>query len=167
MTGQPVEIIPAKISDLPVVENLSSLYIYDCSELAGWACPETGRFGGCDEFFDDWRAGRNAPFVVRVGDELAGFTGTRQVQDDHGLQWDIPEFFILRKFRRRGIGSHVATHLFHMHRGAWRVCQLMSNPPAVAFWRAVIGTYTDGRYSETLGDSPWGPMNFIRFSNGV
>lgn len=160
-----VQVLPAQMSDLPVVENLSCLYIHDCSELAGWACPETGWFGGCDDFFNDWRAGRNQPFVIRAGGELAGFTGLQVVDDEYGHQWDIPEFFILRKFRRRGVGRQVAMHLFDMHPGKWLVRQLMSNPPAVAFWRAVIAEYTCGKFTETRRPSPWGEMNHIRFSS--
>lgn len=162
-----IQVVPAKLGDLSIAENLSSLYIHDMSELMGWRCPETGRFGGADEFFEDWRAGRNRPYLIRVGKELAGFTGLREVDDAHGHQWDIPEFFILRKFRRRGVGSHVAVHLFDGHRGNWRVAQLMGNTRAVAFWRAIIGDYTGGKFTETREPSPWGEMNYIRFNNAA
>lgn len=61
-----IELIEATEADLPVVGNLSSYYVYDFTEYMGWPCPESGLFGGCDEMFDDWRAGRNHPFVIRA-----------------------------------------------------------------------------------------------------
>lgn len=57
VTAIDLTVIPAALSDLQVVTNLSRYSIYDMSEHLGWECPETGPFGGCDEFFESWRGG--------------------------------------------------------------------------------------------------------------
>ena len=102
------ELTPASLQDLPVAQNLAAFYIYDMSEFLGWPCPESGLFGGCDEFFEDWQAEKNHPYLVRCGGELAGFAGVKATEDGHCVQ----EFFILRKFRRHGVGRQVAVGLF-------------------------------------------------------
>lgn len=161
-----VKIVPAQDRDLPVVQNLARFYIYDMSEFMGWPCPESGLFGGCDEFFDDWTNGQNAPFILRVGDELAGFAGVKRTEDEQGPEYCIQEFFVLRKFRRQGVGRAAAIGLFDKHRGRWQVQQLAQNRMALVFWRAVIESYTDGAFAETHEQHPeWGEMNTIRFCN--
>jgi predicted acetyltransferase len=151
----------ATMDDYPVVQHLSSYYIYDMSEYLGWPCSESGRFGGCDEFFDDWRAGRNDPFMIKCEEELAGFAGVKF--DEATQEHTIQEFFILRKFRRRGIGTTVAFRLFDASPGNWRVEQLAQNTPAVRFWTATITAYPQARtITVTVGNSPWGPIQTIR-----
>jgi len=160
-----IEIVPAGDEDLPTVQNLARLYVYDMSEFMGWPCPEGGSFGGCDEFLADWRDGRNSPYVIRVDGELAGFAGVKR---DEGVSSEclVQEFFILRKFRRKGVGRSVATRLFDKSPGKWKVQQLVQNSPAIAFWREVVRDYTEGHYDEnTERDPRWGDVNVIRFSN--
>ena len=55
----------------------------------------------------------------------------------------------MRKFRRMGIGRKAAFQVFDRFRGAWEVLQTRENLAAQAFWRAVIGEYTDGDFEET------------------
>jgi len=158
-----IEIVPAGDEDLPIVQNLARYYVYDMSEFMGWPCPESGSFGGCDEFLEDWRNCRNSPYVIRVDGELAGFAGVkREVRNEYLVQ----EFFILRKFRRKGIGRNVASQLFDKFPGMWKVQQLVQNSPAIGFWREVVRDYTEGHYDEnTERDPRWGDVNVIRFSN--
>ncbi len=151
----------ASIQDLPVAQNLARFYIYDMSEFLGWACPPTGLFGGCDEFFEDWKTGKNHPYLIRAGNELVGFAGVKACENGHCIQ----EFFILRKFRRQGIGRRIAVALFEAFLGDWTIQQLAKNAPAVGFWRAVVRDYTEGEFTEHVEPSEWGPMNTIRFCN--
>jgi predicted acetyltransferase len=75
--------------------------------------------------------------LVRDEAWLAG-AGTREVS----------EFFVLRRYRRRGVGEHVTRRLFDRFPGRWEVVQLASNLDAQAFWRAVIGRYTGGAFED-------------------
>jgi pimeloyl-ACP methyl ester carboxylesterase len=74
------------------------------------------------------------------------------------------EFFILRRHRRRGVGTEVARRVFDRYPGKWEVTQLTRNVDAQAFWRRVIGEYTGGRYDERPRPDGRGVMQC--FDNG-
>src|SRR4030095_6658141 len=95
----------ATAADLPVVKNLVPYYIYDMSEHMGWPCSADGRFDGCDGIERFWTdAGRHA-FVLRGGDEWAGFAMVRGDHEDADIDYSVAEFFVLRKFRGQGVGE--------------------------------------------------------------
>ena len=74
----------------------------------------------------------------------------------------MKEFFVLRKYRGRGVGASVATQLFDRFPGKWEVRELAQNVAALAFWRAVIARYTDGRFVEVAWDERQrGPGQFF------
>ena len=55
------------------------------------------------------------------------------------------EFFILRRYRRQGIGERAARMLFDHFPGRWTVYTFPQNIAARAFWHGVIGRYTHGQ----------------------
>jgi predicted acetyltransferase len=79
---------------------------------------------------DPWRH----PFLVRVEDQLAGFAIVHQkgrITGDMTTR-DVAEFFVMRKYRRRGVCAVVARQLFESFRGAWEVRQLALNHSATS-----------------------------------
>ena len=163
ITPLDIQVLPATDADYPVIQNLSGYYVYDFTEYFDLPCPESGRFGGCDELFAEWQAGKNYPFVLRVGGELAGFAAV--ALDIAAREFYIQEFFILRKFRRHGVGKAVAFQLFDQFPGRWRVEVLLENIPARHFWPAAIQQYLGAAPLQVdEHDSPWGRMQILRFS---
>jgi predicted acetyltransferase len=154
-------------ADLPVVKNLVPYYIYDMSEHMGWACTADGRFDGCDDLESYWRGPGKHAFVLRAtGQEPAGFVLILAEHDEQGVDFSVTDFFVLRKFRGRGVGQRVAHELFDRFRGAWKVEQFAQNKPAVAFWRSVVDRYCGGRFEERSGRSQWGALNVLLFRTG-
>ena len=49
----------------------------------------------------------------------------------------IREFFILRRFRRQGLGREAVRRFFEMNPGKYIVAQLATNEPARNFWHSV------------------------------
>ena len=155
-----IDILPAREGDFTVVQNLVRFYVYDMSEHMGWECPETGLFGGCDDLPQYWgrepddplyrwsEPWQGFPFIVRADGRLAGFVLIRRLDKDGAGTNDVGEFFILRKYRGKGIGTLVAHRLFDTFPGAWQVREMVGNAPAIAFWRKVIAEYADGDYCE-------------------
>lgn len=157
-----VAVTVATRDEQPILEALAQLYIYDLSDVLGIDVAADGTFGKLlpvHRFFDD---PRRHPFLVRVEDKLAGFAvvGEGSRLDGDAAVRDVAELFIMRKYRRRGVGERVATTLFDRFRGRWEVRQKMANRAATAFWRAVIGRYTGGAFAdELLDDERWrGPV---------
>jgi predicted acetyltransferase len=162
-----VTVVEASAQDRPVVANLLQLYLYDFTAFRPWDVGPTGRFGegpldGC------WTDPRRHPFLFRVGGRLAGFAivdGRSRLTGDPGV-WDMAEFFVLRTYRRRRVGERAARALFARFPGRWEVRQLAANTAATAFWRAVIGRATGGRFEELGAAQTGGRGPAQRFESG-
>lgn len=125
-------VLPAREEDFDLLARLLQLYLHDFSEHTGWDVDERGLFHY--PFLDAYRheEGRHA-YVLRVEGHPAGFALVREAERIH-----MAEFFVLRKFRRAGVGLAAARHLLEAHPGQWSITQLASNPEATAFWRRAI-----------------------------
>lgn len=133
-----IEIQSARVEDKPVLRNLMELCQHDYSEFNGSEVNEHGLFDY--PYLDHyWTEPGRFPFLVRVAGKLAGFVLVRALEatGDEPM-WEMAEFFILRKYRRQGIGRIVAHQVFARFAGKWRVMQEKGNLPAQAFWRRVI-----------------------------
>jgi predicted acetyltransferase len=140
---------------------LFELYVYDFSEMLGLDVGQDGRFHApaLDAY---WADARCHPFLVRVGEKLAGLALVQQrsrLSSDESV-FDMDQFFVLRKYRRSGVGEKVAARLFDRFRGVWEVRQKAENVGGIAFWRRTIGRYTGGQFEELLlDDERWrGPV---------
>src|SRR4029450_4856045 len=146
------------------LSRLMHIYLYDFAAIDDWAISDDGLYGNAAMIESFWSDPRMTSFFVRVDGVLAGFVLVRDGAYFAGDGTrDISEFFILRRHRRRGIGTEVARRVFDRFRGKWEVTQLTSNLDAQVFWRRVIGHYTDGRYEE--GPRPDGRGVMQRFDN--
>ena len=157
-----VEILRAGIEEKPFLRNLLELYRYDSSEFDGEDVGEHGLFTYryLDHYWTD--PGRHA-FIVRVAGQVAGFVMVRMVESLGGeTVHSIAEFFIMRKYRRQGVGTTVARRVFDMFPGRWRVAEEEANAPAQAFWRRVIRRYTEGKFKEIRDDEWDGPVQEFR-----
>jgi predicted acetyltransferase len=137
----------APVGEKPVIERLLEFYIYDYSEFTGWDVNGQGQFGY--RYLDNyWTEANRFPFLVRVDGAIAGFALVTVLEKDGAPETDVSEFFVMRKYRRLGVGRIVAATLFDRFPGQWRVRQILANVPAQGFWRSVIGSYTNGDYTE-------------------
>ncbi|MBC8496962.1 MAG: GNAT family N-acetyltransferase [Anaerolineales bacterium] len=152
-----LEIIPAVFEDKLILRNLLELYQYDFSEFDASDVDEHGLFGY--KYLDNYWAepGRHA-FLIRFAGRLAGFALVREVADEVGVHHSMAEFFIMRKYRRRGIGRKVAAELFDHFPGTWRVHQEAANLPAQTFWRNTIAAYTNDQFAYVEEDGWEGPI---------
>jgi predicted acetyltransferase len=143
-----IELQKAAYSDKSILRNLLELCQHDYSEHNGQEIDEHGLFGY--SYLDNYwtEPGRHA-FLIRAEGRLAGFALVRSIGAEDGQPiYSMAEFFILRKYRRKGIGRNVAFRLFDQFSGRWQVSQEPGNRPAQAFWREVISAYTGGQYDE-------------------
>jgi predicted acetyltransferase len=156
-----VEVIPISEREQSVLRHLIDLYAYDFSELLHLDVEDDGRFAFpavTPYWTDPWRH----PFFIRVAGKLAGFALVHErsaLSGADGIR-DMAEFFVLRRYRRQGVGEHAARAIFARFPGPWEVRQRPANVAAVTFWRRVIDRYTAGRFRDVLwADHAWqGPV---------
>jgi predicted acetyltransferase len=149
-----VELERMGADDLPTLMNLWELYVYDLSDLHGLDVRPDGCFGSNRDVGSYWRDPRRQPFFIRVDGQLAGFALVHQ-RSEHFPDVDattMAEFFVLRKYRRRGVGERAAGLAFDRFPGRWEVREMANNVAAQKFWRKVIGRYTGGQFEEQTWD---------------
>jgi predicted acetyltransferase len=127
-----LEIIDATIEMRPVITQLFELYQYDFSEWSGEDVEGDGHYGE-DRLPLYWIEPARHPFLFRVDGHWAGMALVRE-----GAPHDMAEFFVMKKYRRDGVGTEVARGLFARFPGAWQVRQMRANPQATVFWRHAI-----------------------------
>ncbi len=150
-----VHLLPAERHQQIVLENLWQLYIHDFSDfVTGFEqvdVDERGLFPLEFDFRHYWEQPGFWPYLGWVGGRIAGFVlVSDRTHFRKGPGRYVDEFFVLRRYRRRGIGRSLAFQTFDTYRGYWEVAEIPGNLPAQAFWRAVIGEYTEGRYEEIV-----------------
>lgn len=137
-----MELIPAMLEQAPILANLLELYIHDFSEFLNVAPGPDGRFGypRLPLYWSD--PGRH-PFLVKVDGQWAGFALVKQGSEvsNNADVWDIAEFFVLRGYRRQGIGTQIAHDVWKKLPGRWEVRVIASNTPARDFWAAAIASF--------------------------
>lgn len=156
----------AGIDAKPIIANLLELYEHDFTGITPFEeakdVDESGRYGY--KYLDDyWSDPSRYPFIIRVYDKIAGFVFVNlnheegKAPNTHG----ISEFFVMKKYRNKGVGEEVARQIFDMFPGKWQIGQTNGNIPAQNFWRKVISNYTNGHFTDSKSDK--GPRQ--RFEN--
>ena len=95
---------------------LFELYSYDFSEVLDLDVGDDGRFAVpvLDRY---WTEADRHPFLIRVDARLAGFALVHErsrLTDREGVR-DMAEFFVMRRYRRRGVGAQAASQIGRAH----------------------------------------------------
>jgi predicted acetyltransferase len=144
----------AEWQDKPVLSRLLELYQYDLSDVWPQTLNIHGEYGfAIDRYL---RNPRLKAFLFLVDGSYAGFG---LVDPDVSLpenEFWMGQFFVMKRYRRTGIGTKGARFIFNSLPGKWEVGQMPLNLPAQAFWRHTIAEYTNGRFVEhELHDERW------------
>ena len=146
-----IKLISATLNDYPAIQNMGRFYVYDMSEHMGkeegWEIPETGLYE-CIDFKKYWEDKECFPFLVRYENEIAGFVIVDKKGSSPEIEFNMAQFFILRKFKNKGIGRFVATQCFDKFRGIWEVMVIPGNEGAYRFWRSTIKNYSGNDFIE-------------------
>jgi len=159
-------------ADAPLLANLLELYIHDLSEAFAVEVGSDGRFG-YDRLPLYWtEPEKRFPFLIRRDERTVGFAlamrGSPASDDPDDL--DLQEFFVLRRYRRMGVGREAARMLWNRLPGRWIVRVSRGNRVALPFWSATIAEYTGGAQSEYTrpGDPhPWHVFAFDSVASGT
>lgn len=151
-----IELKEAHKEQMPVLERLIQLYLYDFSEMERFDVNREGLFELKSASLESyWSEPERFPFLIFGDDTIAGFVMVNSytcLDENEGAK-SIAEFFIMRKYRRQGVGTRAASAIFDRFPGKWEVRQIKANVAAHRFWRKVIGEYTDENFTERVLDS--------------
>jgi predicted acetyltransferase len=129
-----------------VLHNLMQFYIYEFTKyMSTITIKDNGRFGrfNLDVY---WTDRNHHAYFVKVDGLLAGFVLLQSQSEKEPNS--IEEFFIMRGYEGKGIGSNVAEQIFSMFPGRWHVQQSEKNERARVFWRNIISKCTKGNFEE-------------------
>lgn len=142
MSFDSVALVQVTYDKKNILENLMALYLHDLSEFADDLMVNAdGKFeyDGLEYYFksEDLR-----PFFIYYDNEIAGFVllnSGRYVSI--GVNYSIHEFFVLKSFRKKGIGSKAVKAIFEQYKGKYKIVQLIDNKPAIGFWRNLYASF--------------------------
>ena len=166
-----VEVLPAARDQEPVLANMLELYAYDLSEVFDLELGPEGRYH-YPRLPLYWQEETRFPFLVKVDGHLAGvvLVSRGSVISGDPLVWDMAEFFVMRRHRRRGVGRAVAQEIWRRFPGPWEVRVLESYLPAQAFWEAAVqgfaGSAAGVPVSVDRGGKRWRVFSFVSSDAG-
>lgn len=140
-------------SDRLPLQRMLELYQHDLSDIWDQDLDAHGEYGYALDRY--WDTEGHHPFVITAGTAYAGFALVNQAVrvGTHGHWMD--QFFVLKKYRRRGAGQFLARTVLAALPGRWEVGQMPANLAAQAFWRKVIAEHTGGKFREHEIRSGW------------
>ena len=153
-----VNISAAAYPEKSILRNLLQYYLYEFSLSPEIEPDDKGQFQYpyLDRY---WIEPERFPYLVRVNGGLAGFVLLRkgtyfpEILGNEQRAMLVAEFFVMKAFRRRGVGTRAAKELFSRFPGRWEIAQETSNQAGQAFWRTVINRYCGGEFKEYLLDN--------------
>ena len=166
-TALGVELVAASRDQEPILANLLELYIHDFSEFIPVDLGADGRFG-YPNLPLYWTDPDRHSFLIRVDGQWAGFVLTINTKAESGDRrlWDMAEFFVLRGFRRRGIGQVVAHEVWQRYSGPWQVRVMDANAGACRFWERAIGAFVGRPAGPALAEIRGVPWHVFSFQTG-
>lgn len=134
-----IDVRKAEKDECVLLERMIELYAHELSDIADLPIGADARFG-YGPLPSYWSEPTRHPYIVRVNGELAGFILVQQGSQVNGARdvWDVAEFFVLKRHRRRGVGECAAHDVWRQHSGQWEVRVMERNTEALKFWRRAV-----------------------------
>ncbi len=138
-----VEVIKATIEQKSVLANLLELYAYDFTEFCDFDIGDDGfyRYESLPLYCTE---PTRFPCLIYVDKKIAGFILVQKGQpiSDDTMVWDISEFFVMKKYKRHGVGTAAALKIWEQFKGQQQVRVLVGNHIACSFWLQAIKKFT-------------------------
>jgi len=153
----------------PALENLFQLYVHDFSDFMAPGkqvdVGEDGRFPPYPPLAAYWREPDHEVLLIRAGGALAGFAlVNREAHSGEPCDFSMAEFFVMRKYRRGGVGMAAALQVVGARPGQWDIAIARRNTAALAFWRRVAAAVAGAAVEELDRDDGLWNGWILRFS---
>lgn len=136
----------ASAQDRLPIHRMLELYQYELSDIWEQDLDSHGEYGYALDHY--WASEGSHAFVATAAGKYAGIALVNQAVRVGVEGFWMDQLFVLKKYRRHGLGRLLASTVFAALPGRWEVGQMLQNVAAQAFWRRVIGDYTDRRFRE-------------------
>ncbi|CZF86966.1 GNAT family N-acetyltransferase [Grimontia marina] len=150
------------IRERHVLENLFSYYVYEFSQPLGLSLDSDGKYAFKSETLNPyWLRDDHHPYFILSDGELAGFVLVRRYPPNIAV-WDIDQFFVLRKFKGKGLGKKALAAALDQRLGDWQIRIMKENIDVLGFWQSAVEELVGGDYSLGLDMDNELEMYFIR-----
>jgi predicted acetyltransferase len=146
-----VQIINVDYAKKEILKNLMTLYLHDLSEFSNEINinQESGlfEFDVFDLFFE--KEGLT-PFFIVHEKNVIGFILLQSgpYSNQEFADYVLNSFFILKKYRRRGLGREACREFFNKFPGRYAIGQLLNNKPAILYWKNIYKTFNIDFYEK-------------------
>ena len=140
-----IKLYRADKTEKSIIRKMIELYLYDFSEYNLADINEHGEYG-YDRLDDYWTDNSRYPYIINYKGKKCGFAFVREIFEKDEMINNIAEYFIMRKYRKKGIGRYIAFKIFSMNKGKWQINVLDCNKPAIIFWENIIKEHSKNDY---------------------
>jgi len=141
-----IEIFKVPFDKKHVLQNMLELYLYEMSgEIDDkLELNDDGLYG--DPWLEYyWKEAERYPYLLTIDGKYAGFSLIREIEPK---TFYVAEFFVIRKYRKNGVGMTLIKEMFRLHKGKWLINTAINNTTAQSFWRKVAKSASCGNYKE-------------------
>ncbi len=155
-----IELVPKERKQ--TINRLMQFYLYDFTCYLDLNVDQEGAYPAYPGLEAYWSSGNNKfAYQFTVDGHIAGFALVDRLLRNPEGQFYMTEFFVMKKYRRSGVGTWAAHKLFDLYPGQWKVSQIRANTPARDFWHRVIGSYTNGEFQERFNPKQGNPSQYF------
>lgn len=140
-----ITIIDAKPEQEELFKNLVNLQFHDLSEFRdNFDILEDGRFEwNFSECFKSNNENHH-PLLIMFNNRVVGFLIFSMFNEKHPeADFQLVEMFILKMYRKKGIGKKVINLIFENYKGKYHLDVSKKNIPAINFWENLIKQNSD------------------------
>ncbi|CAH0310940.1 hypothetical protein SRABI70_04724 [Pseudomonas sp. Bi70] len=156
-----IRLIPTTAEQLPLIRNLYQFYAYESSDWEQEDVEVDGRFYVHEAHLQRyWQDEGWSAQLILVDDFIAGFLLLEACEDPGIADMELADLFLLKKYRRLGIGRALLQQTVSDGR-RWLLCCYEQDGIANAFCRQVLGELPwAARRLDRDGDEP-GLQRFV------
>jgi len=147
MIDMDVTLRQVEIGDREILSNLLEKYDYEFSQYDLRDVNKLGLYGY--KYLDCyWLEDTRFAYFIEVNGKLAGFIMINEFSEanDRDTDFSVSEFFVMYKYRRKGVGKRAFFMAADMHRGKWQLRRHPKNLGSVHFWDNVVDEYSGGNF---------------------
>ena len=139
MSSATVELVQTGPEHAELIRNLYQFYAYESSDWEQEDVEVDGRFYIHEEHLARyWQEPQWSANLILVDGFIAGFLLIERSELPGLEALELADLFILKKYRRQGIGRALATQVLTSGKEDWLVRFYREDEMALAFWRSVL-----------------------------